>query len=102
MRGSLARMVEKMGLHKEKEPHDFHVHVKPHHEVFFIWVIIMFIAVIGAHFFLNMGLGDAITGYVTVEENPFDNLTLLLDAMAVLFITILIIGMAYETITHSD
>lgn len=97
----MERIVERLGLKARSDDEKLKIHVRKHHDVFFIWLVLMFIAVIGAHFVLNVTQGIP-TGYVTAQENPVENMTLLLQAMLVLFVTILIVGITHEVITHKD
>jgi hypothetical protein len=58
-------------------------------DVFFIWMVLMVLSVVGAHFMLNVS-GSSMTGYVTATQDPVENVTIMLDSMFVLFITILV------------
>ncbi len=70
-------------------------------DVFSIWVALLFIAVIGSHLLLNMAPGSP-TGYVTASESPIDNLYALVDAFSVLFVAVLVGGLAYLGISRHD
>jgi hypothetical protein len=70
-------------------------------DVFFIWLLIIFISVIAAHFVLNVS-NASMTGFVTAAQDPSENITLLLDAFMVVFVVILIVGLVYSGITKKD
>ena len=68
-------------------------------EIFSIWVALVFIAVIGAHFMLNVAPSTP-TGYVTAVQDAPDNLGLLVYSFSVLGIEVLVGGLAYFGITR--
>jgi uncharacterized membrane protein YhaH (DUF805 family) len=81
--------------------HKKQVHHRAQKDIFFIWLLVMFISVISAYFVLNMGAGSP-TGFVTANEDPEANLTLLLSAFMVLFVVVLITALIYIGITQKD
>jgi hypothetical protein len=58
-------------------------------DVFFIWIILMFISVVGAHFVLNFASASP-TGYVTAAQDAVENVTLLVESLFVLFVALFI------------
>ena len=70
-------------------------------DIFFIWMLIVFISVIAAHFVLNF-TGSSPTGFVTATQNPAENITLLFDAMMVVFVGVLITALIYMGIGKKD
>jgi len=81
--------------------HQAQVQSRSQKDVFFIWLLIVFISVIAAHFVLNF-TGGSPTGFVTASESPVDNAVLLLGAMMVTFVVVLIVGLVYSGITKKD
>jgi hypothetical protein len=77
------------------------VESKSQKDIFFIWLLIMFISVIAAHFVLNF-TGSSPTGFVTATQNPTENITLLFDAMMVVFVVVLITALIYMGISKKD
>jgi uncharacterized membrane protein YidH (DUF202 family) len=87
---------EKFNMHHAEQ-----ISPRSQKDVFFIWLLIIFISVIAAHFVLNMT--DAfMTGFVTAAENPSENIILLLDAFMVVFVVVLMVGLMYNGITKKD
>ena len=84
-----------------KRNHLEQTHHRSQRDVFFIWMLIMFISVLGAHFMLNF-MGGSPTGFVTAAESPTDNAILLLGAFLVLFVVIMIVGLIHIGITKRD
>jgi len=70
-------------------------------DIFFIWLLIILISVIAAHFVLNIA-GGSPTGFVTASENPDANVSLLLGSLQVVFICVLITAVVYIGITQKD
>ena len=81
--------------------HKLQIHHRSQKDIFFIWMLIMFISVISAYFVLNLGVGSP-TGFVTANEDPEANLTLLLSAFMVVFVVVLITALIYNGITQKD
>jgi hypothetical protein len=81
--------------------HKKQVHHRAQKDIFFIWLLVMFISFISAYFVLNLGAGSP-TGFVTASEDPEANLTLLLCAFMVFFVGILITALIYNGITKKD
>jgi len=81
--------------------HKLQVHHRSQKDIFFIWLLVMFISVIGSFFVLNLGTGMP-TGFVTASENSQENITLLLDAFMVVFVVVLITALMYFGITQKD
>ncbi|MBN2052400.1 hypothetical protein JW756_02770 [Candidatus Woesearchaeota archaeon] len=81
--------------------HRHQVDSKSQKDVFFIWLVIIFISVIAANFLLNF-IGGSPTGFVTASQDPSANATLILGSMMVVFVVVLIIGIAYVGITKKD
>jgi hypothetical protein len=70
-------------------------------DVFFIWMLIVFISVIAAHFLLNL-TGGSPTGFITASESSGSNLVILLGALFVAFISCLVAGLVYVGIGKND
>ena len=70
-------------------------------DVFFIWMLMIFISVVAAHFVLNL-TGGSPTGFVTAAQGATGNTTLLLGALMVVFVVILITGLIYVGVTQKD
>jgi len=70
-------------------------------DVFFIWMLIIFISVIAAHFVLNI-TGGTPTGFVTANESFDTNLIILLGALFVAFVVVLVAGLVYSGVTQRD
>lgn len=70
-------------------------------DVFFIWLVLMFIAVFAAHFVLNFS-GNTITGFVTATQDPAGNITALLYSMFAVFVVVLVTALIYTGITQKD
>lgn len=88
----------------EKKFHSDHkslIHHRAQKDIFFIWLLVMFIAVISAYFVLNLA-GSSPTGFVTANEDPAESLVLLLSAFMLLFVVILITALIYFGITKKD
>ena len=81
--------------------HQAQVESRSQKDVFFIWMLIIFISVIAAHLVLNF-TGSSPTGFVTAATNPTDNSVLLFGALLVVFIVILITALIYIGITKND
>jgi len=81
--------------------HKLQIHHRSQKDIFFIWMLIMFISVISAYFVLNLG-SNSPTGFVTASENATENLTLLLSAFMVVFVVVLITALIYTGITKKD
>jgi hypothetical protein len=76
---------------------------KSQQDIFFIWIMLVLISVIGAHFMLNIGgPSSSMTGYVTANESPGDNMSILLYALFVAFIGVLVIGLVHFGVTQKD
>ncbi|MBW2990849.1 hypothetical protein KY348_04035 [Candidatus Woesearchaeota archaeon] len=86
---------------KFRTHHKKQVHHRSQKDIFFIWMIIVFISVISAHFVLNF-TGSTPTGFVTATQNTMGNVTLLLGALLVVFVIVLITGVIYVGITRKD
>lgn len=74
---------------------------KSQKDVFFIWMLIMFISVVAAHFILNF-TGGSPTGFVTAAQSTIANTSLFLGALLVVFVVILIIAIIHIGITKKD
>jgi hypothetical protein len=70
-------------------------------DIFFVWILLVLISVIGSHFLLNFS-GGSPTGYVTATQDAGENMTIGLYAMFVVFIVVLIVGLIYVGATHKD
>lgn len=70
-------------------------------DIFFIWMLLVFISVIAANFVLNL-TGGSPTGFVTATGGDPGNTTLLLGSIMVLFVVVLITGLIYSGITQKD
>jgi uncharacterized membrane protein YhaH (DUF805 family) len=70
-------------------------------DIFFIWIVLVLISVVGAHFILNLA-GGGITGYVTAKEDPVGNVTIMLQAIFVLFIAVLVVALVYFGVSQKD
>lgn len=81
--------------------HQEQVQHRSQKDVFFIWMIIIFISVLAAHFVLNF-TGGLPTGFVTAAEDPANNAILLLGAFLVVFIAVMITGLVYVGVTQKD
>jgi len=81
--------------------HNNQIERKSGKDVVLFWFALMFLAVVGAHFMLNIS-PQTPTGFVTAEENALENLTLLVNAMFVLFVAILIGILGHRGITRHD
>jgi uncharacterized membrane protein YhaH (DUF805 family) len=81
--------------------HSLQIHSRAQKDIFFIWILIMLISVISAHFILNLA-GGSPTGFVTAAENAEDNLAMLLGALMVFFIVVLITALVYTGVTKND
>ena len=81
--------------------HEKQVESKSQKDIFFIWMLIVFISVIAAHFVLNL-TGSSPTGFVTASESTTANTTILLGALLVVFVIILITGLIHIGITQKD
>jgi len=95
--------MEKGIVDEEKfiEHHEKQVQSKSQRDIFFIWMIIIFISVIAAHFVLNF-TGGSPTGFVTATESPTANINLLMGALLVVLIGIMITGLIYTGVTQND
>lgn len=81
--------------------HGKQVQSKSQKDVFFIWMLIMFISVLAAHFILNF-TGSSPTGFVTAAESVTGNTTLFLGALLVVFVVIMIIAVIHFGLTKRD
>ncbi|MBN2459516.1 hypothetical protein JXB28_04500 [Candidatus Woesearchaeota archaeon] len=81
--------------------HDKNVRPGAQKDVFFIWMIIVFISVIAAHFVMNIA-GGTPTGFITASESSGSNLVILLGALFVAFISCLVTGLVYIGIGKND
>jgi len=97
----MARLESIIDEHEFLRYHRHQVESKSQKDVFFIWLLIVFISVIAAHFILNF-TGGSPTGFVTADQNPAENLTLLLESFMMVFVVVLIVGLAYVGITKKD
>lgn len=70
-------------------------------DIFFIWMVIVFISVIAAHLVLNL-TGGSPTGFVTAEEDSSSNMLILLGSLFVAFISCLITAIVYIGISKND
>jgi len=70
-------------------------------DVFFIWLVLMFIAVFAAHLVLNFS-GATVTGFVTATADPTANVSVLLYSLFAVFIVVLITALIYTGITQKD
>jgi uncharacterized membrane protein YhaH (DUF805 family) len=70
-------------------------------DIFFVWTLLMTIAVIGSHFALNLS-SPSVTGFVTATEDVTGSFTIMLYAVFALFVTILITAIIYTGITQKD
>ena len=84
-----------------KKHHAKQIESRSQRDIFFIWMILIFISVIAAHFVLNFTASSP-TGFITAAQNPDANTTLLFAAFLVVFIVILITGLVYTGITQKD
>jgi uncharacterized membrane protein YhaH (DUF805 family) len=82
------------------EDHRLQIHDRAQKDIFFIWMLVMFISVLGAYFVLNLGASP--TGFVTANQDMTGNMTLLLGAFMLLFIVVLITALIYFGITQKD
>ena len=97
----MARLESIIDEHEFLRHHSQQVEHRSQKDVFFIWLLIVFISVIAAHFILNF-TGSSPTGFVTADQNPTDNLTLLLESFMVVFVVTLIVGLVYVGVTQKD
>ena len=74
---------------------------KKGHDVYFIWLTLMFIAVVAGHFVLNVS-GGIPTGYVAATENPVENLTLLVNSLVAVVTICIAVGIAAMSVTKND
>ena len=81
--------------------HPEQVQEKSQKDIFFIWMVLMFIAVFAAHFVIAT-IGGSPTGFVTVAGSATDSGTMLLGSLMVTFITVLIVGIVHVGITKRD
>nr|MCK4930365.1 hypothetical protein [Nanoarchaeota archaeon] len=81
--------------------HEKQVERKSQKDVFFIWMLIIFISVIAAHFILNF-TGSSPTGFVTATQSTTTNATLLIRALFIGFVIIMITALIYIGITRKD
>ena len=81
--------------------HKKQVESKSQKDIFFIWMLIVFISVIAAHFVLNIAGGNP-TGFVTAADNPATNTTILLGSIFIVFVTVLITAIIHINITKKD
>jgi hypothetical protein len=81
--------------------HSEQVQSRSQKDIFFVWLLIVFISVIAAHFVLNF-TGSSPTGFVTASQNPGANITLLFDSFMVVFIVVLITALIYMGIGKKD
>jgi len=88
--------------HEFVKHHQEQVEHRSQKDVFFIWMMIVLLSVIAAHFILNFTPSSSPTGFVTADQDPVSNISFLLGAMMVTFVTILIIGLVYVGITRKD
>ncbi|MFH0869966.1 MAG: hypothetical protein V1866_02830 [archaeon] len=70
-------------------------------DVFFIWLVLMFMAVFAAHLVLNFS-GTTVTGFVTATAGPAGNATTLLYSLFAVFIVVLVTALIYTGITQKD
>ena len=90
-------------VNKEKffQHHSKEIQPKSQKDVFFIWMLIMFISVISAHFILNFA-GGLPTGFITAAESTTGNISILLGAILVVFVGVLITALVHIGITKKD
>lgn len=95
--------MEENSINEEKflENHKKQVQSKSQKDIFFIWILIIFISVIAAHFILNF-TGSSLTGFVTAAQDTTTNMTILIGALLVVFIIILITALIHMEITKKD
>ena len=84
-----------------KKHHRRQIQIRSQKDVFFVWMLIVFISVIAAHFVLNF-TGSTPTGFVTATQDPASNATLFLGAMLTVFIVIMIIALIHIGVTRVD
>ena len=71
-------------------------------DIFFIWLVLVMISVIGAHFLVGLSGAGGITGYVVSSGGSESNFMLLLASMFVTFIMVLIVGLVHHGVTQKD
>jgi len=86
---------------KFAQHHAKQVESRSQKDIFFIWMLIILISVIAAHFVLNF-TGSSPTGFVTAAKSPSDNTVILFGALLVVFVVVLITGIIYIGITQND
>ena len=94
----MEKIVDEEKFHAD---HKSLIHHRAQKDIFFIWMLVMFISVLGAYFMLNLGTGSP-TGFVTANQDMTGNMTLLLGAFMLLFIVVLITALMYFGITQKD
>ncbi|KYK25288.1 hypothetical protein AYK26_02290 [Euryarchaeota archaeon SM23-78] len=81
--------------------HEEQVESKSQKDVFFIWMLIVFISVLASHFMLNF-TGSTPTGFVTAAESITGNATLLLGSLLVMFAVIMITAVIHFSTVRKD
>jgi hypothetical protein len=71
-------------------------------DVFFIWILIVMISVIGANFAINFSDAGGITGFVIAGSGNEGNYILLFSSVFVALIVVLIIGLIHHGLTQKD
>ena len=71
-------------------------------DIFFIWLVLVIISVLGAHFLVGLSGAQGITGYVVSSGGSEGNFMLLLASMFVTFIMVLIVGLVHHGVTQND
>jgi hypothetical protein len=97
----MTRLESIIDEHEFIQNHQHQVDRRSQKDVFFIWLVIVFLSVIAAHFVLNI-TGSSPTGFVTAAQDFNSNAFLLLGALMVSFVVILIVGLVYTGITKKD
>lgn len=71
-------------------------------DIFFIWLVLVMISVIGSHFVLNLSGASGITGYVVASGGTEGNFLLLISSLFVAFIVVLVVGLVHHGVTQKD
>ncbi len=71
-------------------------------DIFFIWLVLVMISVLGAHFFVGLSGAEGITGYVVSSGGTEGNFMLLFASMFVTFIMVLVVGLVHHGVTQKD
>jgi hypothetical protein len=84
-----------------KRHHSKQVHHRSQKDIFFIWMLIVFISVIAANFILGLASGSP-TGFVTAETSTTTDATIILGSMMLVFVMTLMVALVYTGITKKD